>query len=112
MALALKYEPNRHWSSFLIQVHQCVWSFSIALCTDVGNGSHTLFWMDRWIHGQRITDLAPCLFTLVPKRCANKHMVREAPRIIIGLWTCKEQLQLETIVDLLDLWDLLAQVVV
>jgi len=73
-----KTEPDRPWSSFLVQVHSCVsYFFSMAVCTVVGNGSRTLFWMDRWIHGQKIEDLAPQLFALVPKRRANKHIVLE-----------------------------------
>jgi hypothetical protein len=49
----------------------------MAVCTEIGNGARTLFWTDRWIHGQKIEDLAPLLFALVPKRRANKRTVLE-----------------------------------
>ncbi|WVZ50270.1 hypothetical protein U9M48_001542 [Paspalum notatum var. saurae] len=45
---------------------------------EVGNGAHTLFWMDKWLHGQCIADLAPQLFRLVSKRKASKRTVLES----------------------------------
>ena len=67
-----KTEPSRPWSVFPIQVHKCARDFfSMAVISEVGNGTRTRFWTDRWIHGHRICDLAPLLFVLVPKRRVN-----------------------------------------
>lgn len=51
----------------------------MAVCTEVGDGAYTLFWLDKWIHGQYIADIAPHLFALVPKRKANNQMVLQGP---------------------------------
>ena len=48
-----------------------------AVVSEVGNVTSTLFWTDRWLHGQCIADLAPQLFSLVPKR-TYKRTVQEA----------------------------------
>ena len=75
MAIA-KTEPNKPWSTFPVHVYQCVRAFfSMAVCTEVGDGAYTLFWLDKWIHGQYIADIAPHLFALVPKRKTNNQMV-------------------------------------
>jgi hypothetical protein len=49
----------------------------MAVATDIGDGTTTLFWLDRWVHGQRIEDLAPRLFHLVPKRVANRGTIAD-----------------------------------
>jgi hypothetical protein len=52
--------------------------FDMAVATEIGDGTTSLFWLDRWVHGQRIEDLVPRLFQLVPKRVANKRTVVDA----------------------------------
>jgi len=37
-----------------------------------------LFWEDRWLHGQRIIDVAPRLHSLVAKKTIKKRTVAEA----------------------------------
>ena len=49
----------------------------LAVVSEVGNVTSTLFWTDRWLHGQCIADLAPRLSSLVPKR-TYKRTVQEA----------------------------------
>lgn len=67
------------WSSFPIQVHSCVRAIlSMAVATEVCNGANTLFWVDKWIHGQCIGDLAPHFIALVLKRKINKRTVQKA----------------------------------
>jgi hypothetical protein len=48
------------------------------VATEVGDGNNTFFWKDRWINGQRISDMAPSVFAMVPKRIVNKRKVSEA----------------------------------
>jgi len=50
----------------------------LAVVSEVRNVTSTLFWTDRWLHGQCIADLAPQLFSLVTKRRAYKRTVQEA----------------------------------
>jgi len=74
-----KTEHHRPWSMFPIQVPEQVRAFfAMAIVTEVGDGTHTLFWEDRWLHGQRIIDVAPHLHSLVAKKTIKKRTVAEA----------------------------------
>jgi hypothetical protein len=44
----------------------------------VGDGRSTLFWQDRWLLGQRMEDLAPPVFSLVPNRLMKRMIVVDA----------------------------------
>jgi hypothetical protein len=69
-------DPTRPWSDLPIQVpSKARFFFSAVLVTEVRNGSNTLFWTDKWINGKRVSDIAPRLFSLVPKRIAAKRTV-------------------------------------
>jgi hypothetical protein len=39
-----------------------------------------LFWHDRWLMRQRIADMAPHVFSLVPKRLVKRRTVADALR--------------------------------
>jgi hypothetical protein len=41
--------------------------------TEVGDGRNTLFWKDKWLHGQSIAQIAPTLVELVPRRVASRR---------------------------------------
>ena len=71
-----KTEPNRPWCSLPIQVPDKARAFfSMVLTSKVGNGANTLFWTDKWIHGQKIADLVPRLFDVIPKRISNRRTI-------------------------------------
>ena len=47
-----KTEHHRPWSMFPIQVPEQVRAFfAMTIITEVGDGTRTLFWEDRWLHG-------------------------------------------------------------
>jgi hypothetical protein len=74
-----KTEPHRPWASLDIQVPDQVQAFfRIAIYSEVGNGEDTLFWIDRWLHGQCIADLAPSLFAAIPQRRRKQQTVQSA----------------------------------
>jgi hypothetical protein len=52
--------------------------FAIAINLDVGNGRDTMFWTDRWLHGQCIVDLAPSLLAAIPQRRRRHRTVQAA----------------------------------
>lgn len=69
-----KVAPDKAWASLPIQSSEGVKAlYSLAMSTEIGNGSSTLFWEDRWLFGQRIQDLSPLIFGMVPKRISNKR---------------------------------------
>jgi hypothetical protein len=52
----------------------------MALVTEIGDGSNTLFWKDRWLLGKKVKDIAPNICAMIPKRIANKWKASEALR--------------------------------
>jgi hypothetical protein len=44
----------------------------------VGDGETVLLWVDKWLDGTAIRDIAPDLFALIPKRARKHRTVREA----------------------------------
>ncbi|GJN36964.1 hypothetical protein PR202_gb25872 [Eleusine coracana subsp. coracana] len=74
-----KTNLNRPWNMLQIQVPEQVKAFfSVAMASEVGDGMTTLFWEDRWLHGQRIVDIAPRLHAVIAKRVVKKRTVAEA----------------------------------
>lgn len=103
-----KTEPNRPWSAFPIQVPDPVRAlFSVMISTNVGNGADTLFWIDRWINGRCIADLAPRLLAAVPKRRMQRRTVQEALTDRTWISDIQGALTVGVIVEYLQLWDLL-----
>jgi len=55
-----KTDPLRPWANLPIRVPDQVQAFfSVAITSEIGDGTRTLFWPDRWLHGQSIAGLAP-----------------------------------------------------
>jgi hypothetical protein len=74
-----KTELEKPWASLLLQFNPCGEAlFYMAVTTNVGDGTNSLFWKDRWISGQRVQDFASLIFSMVPKRLVNKRTVQEA----------------------------------
>lgn len=46
---------------------------SMALTTEIRNGRNTLFWQERWILGQRLEDLCPLIYGLIPNRAKKRE---------------------------------------
>jgi hypothetical protein len=79
MVVAEKTDSSRPWVDLPIQVPSNARSFfSAVLVLVVGNGANTLFWVDKWINGKKVVDIAPRLIFIIPKRIINKRTVREA----------------------------------
>jgi hypothetical protein len=76
----------------------------------VGDGANTLFWTDKWLHGERISELAPRLFGIIPKRFAQKRTVQEA--LSNGQWIADIRgggaLTVEALSGYLRLWEMLS----
>jgi hypothetical protein len=49
----------------------------MAVVTEIGDGTNTLFWRDRWLFGKAINEIAHIISTLVPTRIANRRSVSE-----------------------------------
>jgi hypothetical protein len=72
-------DPNKPWAQFQIQTCKEVqFLVDMSVVTEIGDGSNTLFWKDRWLHGRKIRDIAPQISAMVSKRIVNKRKVNEA----------------------------------
>lgn len=70
---------QKNWAGLPIQVPSKARSFfSRVLITEIGNGSNTLFWTNRWINGRRVSHIAPRLFGIIPESITSKWIVQEA----------------------------------
>jgi hypothetical protein len=103
-----KTEPNHPWADLNIHVpEQIVAFFASAVYSEVGDGA-TIFWTDRWLHGQSISDLAPRLLAIIPVRRRKKRTVREALNNHTWISDIQGGLPVGVLIDYLRLWDILA----
>jgi hypothetical protein len=106
-----KIEPHHPWSALSNQVPDQVRAFFlIDMTSEVGNGEHTFFWTNQWLHEKSIAEIAPLLFAAVPQRMRQKWTVREA--LLGHAWTTDIQgaLNMGIIVDYIQVWDHLLEV--
>jgi hypothetical protein len=104
-----KIETGRSWSGLSIQVPAKARAiFSRVLISVVGDGANTMFWTGKWLHGERISDLAPRQFGIIPKRIVSKRTVQEA--LANRRWTSdiNGALTVGAITDYLHLWEILS----
>jgi hypothetical protein len=107
MALATK---NGSTSTMVITLHsgpdQVRAFFAMVITSEVGNDEHVLFWTDRWLQGQKISDLAPHLFAVVPPARRKKRTVKEAFTNHDWVVDIQGALTLNIITEYIQLWDL------
>ena len=99
-------------SQLLTQLHRHVPGqvrafFAAAIYSEVGNGAATLFWTDRWLHGQSIADLAPRLFATISVRRRKKRTVQEALTNQAWISDIQGALTVGVLIEYLHLWDIL-----
>ncbi|CAN6231704.1 unnamed protein product [Urochloa humidicola] len=109
---AEKTDPERPWAGLPIQVpHKAQALFNIAVDAKVGNGEQILFWTDRWLDGHTVAELAPNLFSAVPKRTAKRRTIAQALQNLCWVDDIKGALTVQVILEYLQLWDLVDGVV-
>ena len=69
-----------------------------------------LFWEDRWVHGNCISDLAPCLYQLVPSHTRQQQSVQEALTNRQWVHAIAGGLSQTAIEEYLELWTILEQI--
>ncbi|GJN05773.1 hypothetical protein PR202_ga23437 [Eleusine coracana subsp. coracana] len=77
---------------------------------ELGDGSTTLFWQDRWLHSKSIADLAPSLMPHVKRIAAKTRTVQQALQGNQWLHDFGRGLAVCTIGEFLLLWDLIQDV--
>ncbi|GJN32009.1 hypothetical protein PR202_gb20476 [Eleusine coracana subsp. coracana] len=81
------------------------------MASEVGNGSHTLFWTDRWLHGNSIVELAPRLVAAVSGRRRKTRTVQQALTDRTWISDITGALTVGVILEYLQLWDLIQDIV-
>jgi hypothetical protein len=107
-----KTNSSKPWVAFQLQSSAPVQDlFKMAMASEIGDGTETLFWKDRWLNGQRLEDLAPHVSRLVPKRIANRRTVADALDNTRWAQDLHGTITWLVIQEFLLLWDLLAGVI-
>ncbi|GJN37197.1 hypothetical protein PR202_gb26125 [Eleusine coracana subsp. coracana] len=81
------------------------------MVTDIGDGTRTLFWEDRWLHGQRVVNIAPRLYLVVAKRIIKKRTVAEALNEHLWLRDARGASSVGELREFFALWDIIQDVV-
>lgn len=75
----MKSGSDRPWKGLEIKIHPNVVAlFNIGITTQIGNGTSTLFWLDRWFMGCCLKHLAPEVVAAVPPNIRESRTVEEA----------------------------------
>ena len=82
-------------------------AFASLVKWQVGEGTKTLFWKDRWISGATIGELAPLVYKQVRTQIVNKRRVKDA--LWMHGWTdgIAGQLCTEGLAQFIRLWGIL-----
>jgi hypothetical protein len=105
--LKKKTDIGRLWASFKINTHPSVKAFSAAVSSVVGNSKNTLFWTDKWIDGQSLSQLAPHLVKLVSSR-AKMRSVHDALNSRNWVHDIRGAITVNVLSNFLNVWDLTA----
>jgi hypothetical protein len=80
--------------------------FKYVVYTEIGNGLNTLFWMDKWLHGHSIQELAPTVFASIPK-VTKRRLVKDVLHNSNWVQDVQGALSYAFLVQLLDLVEVL-----
>jgi hypothetical protein len=70
----------------------------------VGNGRTILFWMDRWVNGRRVVEIAPKVVAAVSTRCRNRRLVADALQEDSWMLDVQGELSVVGYRQWIDLW--------
>jgi hypothetical protein len=74
-----KTDGERAWSALQIDFEPEVRAlFSASVQVHIGDGWKALFWVDNWVEGRSISQLAPTLMTIISKRTRKQRTVAQA----------------------------------
>ncbi|AQK75462.1 ATP-dependent DNA helicase Q-like 3 [Zea mays] len=100
MVMAAKNDSSRPWQ----QVRQF---FALSVLSVVVNGTNTLFWLDKWLNGSAIHDIAPAIACMVGRRAISTRTVAQALDNWQWVSDIESPLSLIGLQQYLKLWDAL-----
>jgi hypothetical protein len=84
--------------------------FDASVCVQIGNGALALFWVDKWLDGQSVADVAPELIPVIRKRRCQSTIVRDALQSDTWISDISGSLSVSALQDFIRLWERLQQV--
>ena len=106
-----KTDPSRPWHCLPDEKEPLVESlFQASIYIELGDGCTALFWSDRWLEGQSLPDVAPCLCNAVGTRVRSKRTVAQAP--LNGQWIrdISGALTVQVLLEYMQIWEKLQNV--
>jgi hypothetical protein len=101
---------NRPWQGLELSIHPTAAAlFKVATESHVGRGNSIVFWLDKWIFGQSMADLAPMVVAAVPLRIQKKRMVEEALTNQQWISDISEGLLMVRLFEYLHIWDIMQE---
>jgi len=85
--------------------------FHASISIELGDGTRSFFWTDRWLHGKSIKDLAPCLCNVVGLRIQRKRTVAEGLQEDLWIRDITGALTVQVLLDYLLIWDLTRNII-
>jgi hypothetical protein len=101
-----KTDQDRAWNQLPIRTSpEILVFFKASTYTVIGDGRNTLFWEDKWIHGEAILDIAPCLYQFVSPRTRRRQTVQQGLLNRSWVRAISGGVSMQAIHDYLALWD-------
>jgi hypothetical protein len=102
-----KTDQDRAWSQLPIRTPPKVLAFfKASTYTVIGDKRNTLFWEDKWIHGEAISDIAPCLCQFVSSRTRRRQTMQQGLLNRSWVRAISGEVSTQAIHEYLALWDM------
>jgi hypothetical protein len=82
----------------------------MAVVTEIGDGTHTLFWQDRWLFGKTLNEIAPLIHALAPRRIASWRTVSQALSDYRWVNDIHGTVTVQLLLEVLNLCDLISEI--
>jgi hypothetical protein len=102
----LRTDPLKPWTSLAEPVDdQVTHIFNAAARVLIGNGKRCFFWIDKWLHGRSIGDIAPDVYRLINPLTKSIRTVSEA--VANNAWTkdIKKAINIQMFLQVLVIWE-------
>jgi hypothetical protein len=104
-------QPERIWNASCAKQELAVRAmFDASVHVQIGNGAHALFWVDKWLDGQSVADVAPELIPVIHKRRRQSRTVRDTLQSDAWISHISGSLSVSALQDFIWLWERLQHV--
>ena len=79
--------------------------FNAAARVIIGNGNRTYFWLDKWINGKTVEDLAPGIYAIINPETKAKRTVAQALTQGACMEDIKKPITINLFMQILTIWE-------